>query len=401
MAIGTLTKIGGVSSNDNTSQTLAVSLSPSIQAGDHVFVTIASDDPLTGVGVSDAGSNTYAQVGSSVGTPGTHGVQSNFFHAHATTTAATVTLDKGAAGNRPTNVQVFIVTGIASSSALDQTANAVFATGTSHAVGPTGTTAQADEIVIVLNGLGDNVTVTPNAGYTNAGSVGGDLSGANGIPKQYVSSKIVSATGTQSATETLSGSAGAAMIIATFKAAAGGTPATVTAVAAVALGSAPAASVSAGGGASVTAVPATASGSAPVASVSGGATVTAPAATALGSAPPANNLISIVVGAPAVVALGSAPAAAVSAGGTGASVGAVAAVGAGSAPAASVSAGVAVTAVVADALGSAPVASLAAGVTVTAAPAVAAGAAPRPAITPTPAGGVSGDVAATFAEASS
>lgn len=242
MAIGTPTRIGSVSSNDNTQQTLAVSLSPSISSGDHVFVFIASDDALTGVGVTDAGGNTYSQVGASIGTPGTHGVQSNMFHAHATTGGASVTVDKGAAGNRPINVQVVTVTGIATSSALDQTTNAVFASGTSHAVGPTSSTTQADEIVFVLNGLGDNVTVTPNAGYTSAGSAGGDLSGTNGIVKQAVSYKIISSTGAQSATETLSGSAGAAMIIATFKAA-GGTSATVTAVVADSAGSAPVAGV--------------------------------------------------------------------------------------------------------------------------------------------------------------
>lgn len=159
---------------------------------------------------------------------------------------------------------------------------------------------------------------------------------------------------------------------------------------------------SAGTDATVVAVPATALGDVPVPAVSAGVTVSAVPAVALGSAPPANQIISIVVGAPAVVAAGSAPAAAVSAGGTGATVGAVPAAAGGSAPAAAVSSGVTVGAVAAAAAGSAPVASVASGVTVAAVPAVASGQAPRPTISPAPAGGgVSGDVAATFAEASS
>lgn len=221
MALGVAARIGSVSSNDNTQQTLVVSLSPSIAIGDHVWVTIAADDALTGVGVTDGGGNTYTQVGSSVGTPGTHGVQSTMFQMHATATASSVTVDKGAAGNRPVNVQVFAETGVASSSALDGTpATAVFAAGTSHAVGPTGSTTQADEVAILLHGLGDNVTVTFDGNYTSLGSAGGDFSGANGIPKQYVGYRILSATGTQSATNTVSATAGAALILATFKAAA-------------------------------------------------------------------------------------------------------------------------------------------------------------------------------------
>lgn len=154
--------------------------------------------------------------------------------------------------------------------------------------------------------------------------------------------------------------------------------------------------------ATVTAVVAASAGSAPVAAITAGATVTAVVADSVGTAPPANNLISVVVGAPASVSLGSAPVASVSAGGTGATVTAVPATSAGSAPVAGVSAGVAVSAVVADSVGSAPVAALAAGVTVAAVPAVSSGQAPRPTITPSPTGGgVSGDVAATFAEASS
>lgn len=177
--------------------------------------------------------------------------------------------------------------------------------------------------------------------------------------------------------------------------------ATVTAVPAVALGSAPPAGVSSATNATVTAVPAAATGDNPAAVISAGATVTGVVALALGSAPPANAILSAVVGAPAVVALGSAPIASVSGAGA-ATVTAVPATALASAPIASLSAGQVVVGVVADGTGAAPPAALALGATVLGVPAIAVGSATRSTLSPSPAGGggVSGDVAATFAEAS-
>lgn len=154
----------------------------------------------------------------------------------------------------------------------------------------------------------------------------------------------------------------------------------------------------AGGDATVSAVTALAAGSASVAVVTAGSTVTAVVADAVGSAPPANQIISSVVNAPAVVALGSAPAATVGAGGD-ATVTAVPATAAGSAPVGTLSAGSTVTAVVADATGAAPVAAVTAGATVTAVPALAVGQALRPTISPAPPGGAgTAAIAVTFAE---
>lgn len=220
MAIGTPALLGAVSSNDNTQQTLVVSLSPSIAAGDHVWVHVVADDALTGVGVTDAGSNAYTQVGTSQGVPATNGIQQCIFQAHATAIAASVTLDKGLAGNRPLNVQVAKATGIASSSALDQLITALFTNGTSHATGSTPATTQADELALLFDAVSENVTITPDGAYTSLGPIGGDFGGGNGTPKGVISYRILSATGVQSATTTLSGAAGEAITLATFKAAA-------------------------------------------------------------------------------------------------------------------------------------------------------------------------------------
>lgn len=183
-----------------------------------------------------------------------------------------------------------------------------------------------------------------------------------------------------------------------------GTNATVTAVPAVASGVAPVASATLTANATVTAVAAVATGDTPAAVVtgSGSATVTAVPALALGIAPPANSILSAVVSAPAVVSLGSAPAAVLSGAGNG-SVTAVPALALGSAPVGVLSGAQTWVTVVAGAAGAGVAAAVSAGATVLAVPAAAVGQAPRPAVSPAPVGGggVSGDVAATFAEASS
>lgn len=220
-------------------------------------------------------------------------------------------------------------------------------------------------------------------------------------PRLHVVYEVYSGTGAK----TLGGSwTGTKMWVAAavaYKATAGATNATVTAVVAAATGAAPSTTATASAHVTVTAVPAAATGDTPAAVVagSGNATVTAVVALALGSAPPANSILSSVVNAPAVISLGSAPAAVLASAGN-ATVTAVPATALGSGPVAVVRAGSGVTAVAATALGSAPVAVVTAGQNVIAVPAFATGAALRPAITPAPTGGgVNGDVAATFAEA--
>lgn len=106
--------------------------------------------------------------------------------------------------------------GVATSSPLDKT---ISAQGTSAAPssGATATTTQADELVIGLVGwAGATSTASLGSGYTNLAQVAlADASTA-------MESKIVAATGAQTAAMTLGASRDWAAICATFKAAAGG-----------------------------------------------------------------------------------------------------------------------------------------------------------------------------------
>lgn len=106
--------------------------------------------------------------------------------------------------------------GIATASPLDRTISAQ-GTSTAPSSGATATTTQADELVIGLVGwAGATSTASLGAGYTNLGQVA--LANAS----TAVESKVVAATGAQTAAMALAASRDWAAICATFKAAAGG-----------------------------------------------------------------------------------------------------------------------------------------------------------------------------------
>lgn len=368
MAIGTPTTIGQAGSTASASS-LQMTLTASVSVGDFIIVATGMFSARATHTITDSGGNTYTTV-----------VTANQRTAIAwakcatalTSGVSTITASFGGtdAGHM---VSAFKVTG------LDNAPFDASATGTNGgttaawSAGTTGTTAQADELVVGACSVdtATTATSTPGAGYSEVHDF--DNTGAFQLTTIF---KIVSATGTQTPAGTWTSSAWTwNAAAATFKAAAGGgTPATVGAV------------------------PAAAAGTAPVAAISAGVNVAAVVADATGAAPPANQLVSVVVGAPASVALGSAPAAAVSSGGTGATVSAVPASAGGTAPSASLSAGVNVTAAVAAAAGSGPVPAVSAGATITAAPARGDASAPRPGISPAPPGVGVTSVAATFAE---
>lgn len=270
-------------------------------------------------------------------------------------------------------------------------------TDSTVSVGPITTTNANDTVYGVI--VADNNSANS---FTPSGTVINELFDFHTGNDIQMSVVYVTVAATSTYTATGAWAVGAnieAGLLVGIKEAAGGTDATVTAVVADALGSAPVATVSGGANGTVTAVTAAATGDNPAAVITATATVTAATALGLGSAPPANSILSSVVTGVAVVALGSAPVASVSGGGNG-TVTAAIATGLGSAPVASLSAGQVVTAVVADATGAGVAATVSTATAVAAVPAVAVGQALRPSISPAPAGGGGGtaQVAATFAE---
>src|SRR5690606_29083048 len=92
--------------------------------------------------------------------------------------------------------------GIATSSALDVTANASADSTTSHSTGTTATTSQANELVWTAMGNeeGADAGWSADTGYSNATS----QKGFDSFTRAFVASKVVSSIGTQTATHTTS-----------------------------------------------------------------------------------------------------------------------------------------------------------------------------------------------------
>lgn len=115
-------------------------------------------------------------------------------------------------------------TGIASTSALDQSATGTSASTTTPSSGTTAATTQGDEVVFVSAAIpGGTTTVTAGAGYSNLSSfLGAGTAGAFAACQ----SKVVSVTGTQTGGFTLGAARATPCVVNTFKAA--GLPGPVT-----------------------------------------------------------------------------------------------------------------------------------------------------------------------------
>lgn len=151
-------------------------------------------------------------------------IQGVFYEGNAATGTHTLTF-ADAGGNRT----LCEFSGMATASILDVNASAKTDNSniTSQVTGTTGTTAQADELIVIAlslaapGGVSDVGYTNPVPGFTNLNVVPNDLSDI----ATYHAYKIVSATGTQGATlnwNSSEASMGAHAAIAAFKAVAGG-----------------------------------------------------------------------------------------------------------------------------------------------------------------------------------
>jgi hypothetical protein len=143
----------------------------------------------------------------------------------ATGGATTVTVDYGTGFYISGSIAEF--SGVLTSGALDVQAEADSAADSTPTVGPTGTTVQADELVLVCLSISEadvsvGIDVPATTGYTNL-HVEQDALNIMGHSSDY---KIVSSTGTQDAAwGTLDGAYAWSAKIATFKADLGNGPA--------------------------------------------------------------------------------------------------------------------------------------------------------------------------------
>lgn len=192
-------------------------------AGNCVMVPISiNHDPShANTSVTDNQSNTYTKQAQMLDNKNQADLFADFSIGSPSGTF-TVTVSPAFTSNNYITFVLLEISGLQTTSVLDQTATANIASpATSTTVGPTGTTAQADELVVAVlsTETGDtNLNLTVPSGYTEIATE----QNGNSLAGHQSAYKIVTATGTQSATWTHDGTANTGSLIATFKAAAAG-----------------------------------------------------------------------------------------------------------------------------------------------------------------------------------
>jgi hypothetical protein len=192
------------------------------------------------VGVSSYAGNTFASpaISDTLGSiwslavaqnPGTAGTpaQSNIYYAVVPSTGLdTVTVHM--TGTNSLHLHIYEISGLVTSSVLDQIGSNFQPSDTAATVSTSGPTTMANEFLFAYfardNGSG---TWTASSGYGNTLSSPNSGSGTDAFSEV----KIISAAGTQTATATSSATDGFTSVIATFVAANGGTPVGTTSAA--------------------------------------------------------------------------------------------------------------------------------------------------------------------------
>src|SRR5262249_26543764 len=138
---------GGTTSSGST--LTSSTFSQSVAAGNTLIVTVAMDPSSTSVTVSDGKGNTYTKDADVTNGSGTSGVRTLIFSApitNALTTSDKITVTFGTSIAAKA-VSVHVVGGLVSASLADQSHTGT-GNSSSPSSGTTGTTAQADELLI-------------------------------------------------------------------------------------------------------------------------------------------------------------------------------------------------------------------------------------------------------------
>lgn len=214
----------GGDNTDPGSTSFAIPVEQATSSGNLlVLMYVSEDEPITSV--ADSNGNTWTrahfdQNGANINCSIWYSL-----NASAVNATDTITVSWSAGINRPRCWRVSEFSGI-DATPLDKTADSGSGSGAFANTNTTGTTAattQADELVVAAFGHSENgpLSATP-AGYTNLGTSLSGATGSNGTPSLFPFYKIVSATGTQTASATNPDTPYYANVIATFKAGGGG-----------------------------------------------------------------------------------------------------------------------------------------------------------------------------------
>lgn len=193
----------------NYTEPEAVTAAQSTTTGNAIIVIAVNYSGTTAIStVTDTASNTYTKIGGQ--TDGDGNVWEIWADYDITGNAANVVTATYAASGRNVCIWAIQVSGLAASG-YDKEAVAYAYTSSAFSVGATAATTQNDEYVLAV---GYNIndpsrTYTAGSGYTERYDSGG----------AFIEDKVVTSTGAQTATATLSGSATVWMgCIVTFKA---------------------------------------------------------------------------------------------------------------------------------------------------------------------------------------
>lgn len=203
--------------NYGTTQNRTISFGSNVATGSLIFVLVGrySGSPVTGI--TGGTGNTFARIGTETQYAGDSSLCADLWYAFNVNGGFTQ-LTVAAAAAQNSTIWIAEFSGIATTSPLDQAVVANTSTAaTTFNSGNTGTTAQADELVIgaTVPNIGDaSHTISAGSGFSNAEieSNGNDyIAGA-------IESKIVSSTGAYNATFTVNSAVGYICRCVTFKA---------------------------------------------------------------------------------------------------------------------------------------------------------------------------------------
>jgi hypothetical protein len=214
--------VAGATASDTTGTALTGSLGTTV-AGQLIVITVSDDGAGTTeiTSITDSFGNTWTKVPNG-GTNNvlTNGSSTQMWYAvlgvGKAGAAHTVTANWNTAATGRVTVAAQYINGFTGTPTLDQSTGAI-GTSTSASPGTTGSTTQANEIIVIGSGhAGVSAAYSLGAGYTNLTTVAVANAGVG------QESKVVAATGTQTGTMAIATSQSWGAIIATFYDAASG-----------------------------------------------------------------------------------------------------------------------------------------------------------------------------------
>jgi hypothetical protein len=185
---------------------LTVDTAPSI--GNRLFLIVCNEDATPPGPVTDTAGNTWSKLADLDTTGGAH--NSTIWTAHLAGVPTTITVTKGAAGERPTVAGCIEVSGVepVNANVLATAAVTNSGTGTACSTGTSGTPSQADCIAIAVwdNNDGKALSAQTN-GYTEVVDLG-TTGGGGGTPHVAIAYLVLSSATTQECTATRAAGAG-------------------------------------------------------------------------------------------------------------------------------------------------------------------------------------------------